>query len=241
MRSPVLAGIIGALRAWTVAMILRCRCLADNGLDAEVGVPQLALNDVERAPSWASSTAWAWRSWWGAKRRCTPALPATRRSWARAASLAQGRPRVGPSTTHSSGPMGRRMRDSSQGQRCSQPHGSMPTSRRRPPLPWRTSTAPPRGSGSCSARVSASWMRSPARQRRSYPQAPHRLHGDGRSEWASSHRVRRPGAAGPRGADADLNLGPMTMAIFGPPGESRVAARRPIRSLGPQVRVGAGH
>src|SRR5215211_2573658 len=77
-------------------------------------------------PSWASSTAWAWRSWWGANRRRTPVFEATRRSWARAASLAQGRPRVGPSITHSSGPTGIPIRNSSQGLSCSQPHGSMP-------------------------------------------------------------------------------------------------------------------
>src|SRR5215211_1695630 len=70
-------------------------------------------------PSWASSTAWAWRSWWGANRRRTPAFEATRRSWARAASLAQGRPRVGPSITHSSGPTGIPIRNSSQGLSCS--------------------------------------------------------------------------------------------------------------------------
>jgi hypothetical protein len=49
MRSPVPAGIIGALRAWTVAMI---SALVDplqiDGGDAEVGMPQLALDDVER-------------------------------------------------------------------------------------------------------------------------------------------------------------------------------------------------
>src|SRR4051795_11774428 len=36
---------------------------------AEVAVAELALDDVERTPSWASSIAWAWRSWCGAKRR----------------------------------------------------------------------------------------------------------------------------------------------------------------------------
>jgi hypothetical protein len=38
MRSRVLAGIIGALRAWTVAMI------------SALSMPQLALDDVERDP-----------------------------------------------------------------------------------------------------------------------------------------------------------------------------------------------
>src|SRR3712207_5472530 len=44
------------------------------------------------APSWASSTACAWRSWCGADRRRTPALAATRRSCVRATSLAECRP-----------------------------------------------------------------------------------------------------------------------------------------------------
>jgi hypothetical protein len=42
---------------------------------------------------------------------------------------------------------------------------SIPTSRRRPPLPLRTRIAPRRWSRSCSASASASWTRSPARQR----------------------------------------------------------------------------
>src|SRR3954468_6389980 len=46
-------------------------------------------------PSWAISTAWAWRSWCGAKRRRTPAVAAVRRSSARAAAGDRGRPRVG--------------------------------------------------------------------------------------------------------------------------------------------------
>jgi hypothetical protein len=135
-----------------------------GGRDAEVGMPQLALDDVERDAFVGEFDRGAWRSWWGAKRRRTPAFEATRRSWARAESLAQGRPRVRPSTTHSSGPTGSAMRSSSQGRRCSQRHGSMPTSRRRPPLPWRTSTDPVPGSRSRSVRASASLMRSPARQ-----------------------------------------------------------------------------
>jgi hypothetical protein len=45
----VRAGIIGALRAWTVAMISAfVDPLQINRGDAEVGVPQLALDDVER-------------------------------------------------------------------------------------------------------------------------------------------------------------------------------------------------
>src|SRR4051812_12366813 len=50
-------------------------------------------------PSWASSIAWAWRSWCGAKRRRTPARAASRRSIARAGAGCHGRPRVGPLIT----------------------------------------------------------------------------------------------------------------------------------------------
>ena len=47
------------------------------------------------------------------------------------------------------------------GPTCSQ--SSIPTSRRRPPLPLRTRSEPSLTSRSCSASASASWMRSPAR------------------------------------------------------------------------------
>jgi hypothetical protein len=43
-----------------------------------------------------------------------------------------------------SGPTGSSTRSSSHGDSCSQPQASMPISRRRPPLPWRTSSDPPR-------------------------------------------------------------------------------------------------
>src|SRR4051812_23237136 len=56
--------------------------------------------------SWASSIAWAWRSWCGAKRRRTSARAASRRNIARAAAGCQGRPRVGPLMTQNSGPTG---------------------------------------------------------------------------------------------------------------------------------------
>jgi len=45
------------------------------------------------------------------------------------------------------------------------PLTSMPTSRRRPPLPWRTRIDPRRWSSSCSPRARPCWTRSPARQR----------------------------------------------------------------------------
>src|SRR5436309_6495083 len=48
-------------------------------------VPRLACPSwrwmtFSETPSRASSTAWAWRSWWGAKRRLTPASAAWRRN-----------------------------------------------------------------------------------------------------------------------------------------------------------------
>jgi hypothetical protein len=45
------------------------------------------------------------------------------------------------------------------------PHSSIPTSRRRPPVPLQSRIDPRRWSRSCSASASASWMRRPARRR----------------------------------------------------------------------------
>src|SRR5215210_4644429 len=73
---------------------------------AEVGGAELALDDVERDASRARSTAWAWRSWCGAKRRRMPAWAASRRKSTRTLALDQGRPRVGPAMTQNSGPTG---------------------------------------------------------------------------------------------------------------------------------------
>ena len=73
------------------------------------------------------------------------------------------RPPVRPSMMHNSGPTGSSARAASHGHSCSQPHSSMPTSRRRPPLPRRTSSEPRRWSRSCSASASTSCSRSPAR------------------------------------------------------------------------------
>ena len=47
-RSPALADIIGARRVRTVAMILGVDPLQVDRRGAEVGVPELALDDVER-------------------------------------------------------------------------------------------------------------------------------------------------------------------------------------------------
>jgi hypothetical protein len=59
--------------------------------DAEIAVAQLALYDDQRHTSRASSTAWACRSWCGAKRlRTTPAWPAVLRVRARRRSTSAG-------------------------------------------------------------------------------------------------------------------------------------------------------
>src|SRR5690242_11233648 len=56
-------------------------------------------------PSWAISTAWACRSWWGANCRLTPAALAAWCSCLRAAAASQRRPAVGPSITHRTAPI----------------------------------------------------------------------------------------------------------------------------------------
>ena len=58
-----------------------------------------------------------------------------RRSSVRAAAGDQCRPRVAPLITHRSGPTGSPRRTSSQGSSSCHPPASVPTSRRRPPLP----------------------------------------------------------------------------------------------------------
>jgi hypothetical protein len=89
-------------------------------------VAELALNDDQRHPPRASSTACACRSWCGTKRRRTPARTAVLRICARAAALDQCRPRVGPLMTHNNGPTGSSSRTSSQGWSSAQPQASMP-------------------------------------------------------------------------------------------------------------------
>ena len=77
--------------------------------------PSCRWMTISGTPSRASSTACVWRSWCGANRRRTPARTAVRRRSARAAALAQCRPRVWPLMTHSSGPTGSSSRVSSHG------------------------------------------------------------------------------------------------------------------------------
>ena len=122
----------------------------------------MTLSDT---PSRAISTVCACRSWCGANRRRTPARTASERNVARAGAGDHGRPCVGLSMTHSSAPTGSATRARSHGSSCSRAHGSIPTWRRLPPLPRRARTLPRERSRSLSARVSASLMRRPARQR----------------------------------------------------------------------------
>jgi hypothetical protein len=114
-------------------------------------------------PSWAISTACACRSWCGAKRRLTPARTAIVRSCRRTPWGDHGRPRVAPLITQNNAPTGSCLRTLSHGSSCCQPQASIPTSRRLPPLPLRTRTAPRDGSRSLSASASASLIRSPER------------------------------------------------------------------------------
>jgi DivIVA domain-containing protein len=95
-------------------------------------------------PSRASSSGCAWRSWWGAKRRRTPARRASRRNSLRTAAPDHGRPRVGPSMMQNSDPTGSATRAFRQGRSCSPPPLVHPDLCRRPPLPWRTRIDPRR-------------------------------------------------------------------------------------------------
>ena len=114
-------------------------------------------------PSWASSTGWRGPVD-GARSVGRGRQSGRHRAGRRAAADDHGRPRVGLLMTQNSGPTGSSRRTSIQGCSCSHAHSSMPTSRRRPPFPRRTGTAPRGRSRSDSLGASASWMRSPARQ-----------------------------------------------------------------------------
>ncbi len=72
-----------------------------------------------------------------------------------AADARQGQPHERPLITQNSGPTGIRSRARSHGSNGSKPQSSMPTSRRRPPLPRRTSSDPRRRSRWSSFRSSA--------------------------------------------------------------------------------------
>jgi hypothetical protein len=64
----------------------------DHEVTPRLVCPNWRWMTLSGTPSWASATACAWRSRWGAKRRLTPAFEATRRSSSRAASLVRSRP-----------------------------------------------------------------------------------------------------------------------------------------------------
>ena len=72
---------------------------------AEVGVPELALDDAQRHSLAGELDGVSMAQWCGANRRLTPASDAWRRNSARTAAADQGRPRVGPSITQNSGPV----------------------------------------------------------------------------------------------------------------------------------------
>jgi hypothetical protein len=185
------ADIIGARRACAVAMISSVRCPANNAGRAEVGMAELALDDVERhalrgrvrrrgrGAADAAQSAAAHRHGRG-----------SRRNSARSPALDQDRPRVGPSMMQNSGPAGSSTRCPSQGHSCSQPQPSMPISRRRPPLPRRTSSHPSRDGHGISSQ-SHGGQSPPLYHRRAPPRAA------STSRVASAMRkpaARRPGA-----------------------------------------------
>jgi hypothetical protein len=72
----------------------------------EVGVPELALDDVERHAFAGQLERVRVRSWCRANRRRTTARAATRRNSWRTAAPFHGRPRVAPSMMQKSGPTG---------------------------------------------------------------------------------------------------------------------------------------
>ncbi len=88
-------------------------------------------------------------------------LAAPERCRQRARSQGAGR-LMGSGAPANVGATGSSVRASSHGCSCSHAHSSIPTSRRRPPLPRRTSSEPRRRSRSASPSARASWMRSPA-------------------------------------------------------------------------------
>jgi len=111
---------------------------------AEVGVPERALDDVERDALAGELQRVRVAQLVPREAAPDPARAASRRNSERTAAPDHGRPRVGPSMMQNSGPTGSSARALSQGRRCSQPHSSMPTWRRRPPFPLRTRTDPRR-------------------------------------------------------------------------------------------------
>jgi hypothetical protein len=158
-RSPALADIIGGRRVRTCRDdFLGIDALQVNARGAEIRVPELALDDVQRHALARELVR-------------VRVAQLMRREAAPDASLGREPPELARTAARPRSPAGRSVDDaeqrpdrqfargSSHGRSCSQPQSSIPTSRRRPPFPWRTSTDPRRASRSCSASASASWMR----------------------------------------------------------------------------------
>ena len=106
--SPAVADIIGARRARAAASLLGIDALEVDGGRAEVGVPELALNDVQRHALARELERVRVAQLMGRKRRLTPALAATARNSRRTDAPDHGLPRVGPSMMQNSGPGGAR-------------------------------------------------------------------------------------------------------------------------------------
>src|SRR5687767_2622705 len=94
----------GSSRVHGLDYLVAVDALQVDGGDPEVAVAELPLVTISGTPSRAISTACAWRSWCGAKRRRTPARAAVRRSSVRAAPVDQWRPHVVPLMTYSKAP-----------------------------------------------------------------------------------------------------------------------------------------
>ena len=106
-RSPALAGMTGAVRAWTVLMIsVVVDALQVGARDPEVGVPKLALDDrragFPRVPFRQRGRAVVVRRETSGGPRPAPPSAAV----AAGTGCGQDRPRVAPTRTHKNGPMG---------------------------------------------------------------------------------------------------------------------------------------
>jgi hypothetical protein len=134
----------------------------DRG-DTEVAVPQLALDNDQRHPLTSHLHCVRVTQLVGSK---APANSRFDRGPSQLGARSTGGPRAAPRASVDDAEqrtMGNLTRASSHGSSSCQPQSSMPTSRRRPSLPRRTSSEPRRWSRSGSRSDSASSMRSPAR------------------------------------------------------------------------------
>src|SRR5215204_7824417 len=156
---------MGPLRPWTAAMISSgVDALQVDGGCAEVGVAELALDDVQGHAFVGELEGVGVAE---LVRRKSPADS----GMGREAVKREAHTGTGPAAAAGGAIDDAEQRpdrqlgaDGEQGRSCSQPHASIPVSRRRPPLPLRTSSDPRCWSRSVSSNDSASWTRSPARQ-----------------------------------------------------------------------------